>query len=206
VQGDAERVGTRTHWDEVYRSKPVDSVSWYQDKPAVSLRLVTSVGAAACALVDVGAGAATLADELVAAGWTDVTVLDVSAEAVALVRERLDGEVQVVVTDLLEWRPERKYDVWHDRAVLHFLVDAESQSRYVEVAATAVRRGGALVIGVFALDGPEQCSGLPTSRYDAEGLQRLFAPSFALDHSESEVHTTPAGVAQSFTWAVLRRL
>jgi SAM-dependent methyltransferase len=198
-------VGTSRHWDEVYRSKPVDTVSWHQDKPAVSLRLVTSAGSPCSAVVDVGAGAATLADELLAAGWTDLTVLDVSAEALALVRERLDDAVQTVTTDVLSWTPERRYDVWHDRAVLHFLVDPEQQRRYVDVAAAAVPAGGALVIGVFAPDGPTQCSGLPTERYDAQRLERLFAPRFALVHSESEIHTTPAGAPQSFTWAVLRR-
>lgn len=194
-----------THWDDVYRAKPVDTVSWYQDRPAVSLRLVTSAATPSSAVVDVGAGASTLADELLAAGWTDLTVLDVSAAALALVRERLDGAVQAVVTDLLAWAPERQYDVWHDRAVLHFLVDPEQQRRYVDVAAAAVRSGGALVVGVFAPDGPTQCSGLPTERYDAERLEQLLAPRFASVHSESEVHTTPAGAQQSFTWAVLRR-
>jgi SAM-dependent methyltransferase len=199
-------VPASTHWDAVYRSKPVETVSWYQDKPAVSLRLITSAGTERSAVVDVGAGASTLADELVAAGWEDVTVLDVSTEALALVRERLDDRVQAVVADLLSWVPERQYDVWHDRAVLHFLVEPEQRRRYVEVAAAAVRPGGALVIGVFAPDGPTQCSGLPTERYDARRLERLFGPRFALVHSEPEVHTTPAGAQQSFTWVVLRRL
>lgn len=194
------------HWDAVYRSKSAADVSWYQPEPAVSLRLVTAAAGTSAAVLDVGAGASTLADELVAAGFVDVTVLDVSAEALARARARLDDRVEVVVADLLAWTPPRQYDVWHDRAVLHFLVAPEQQQRYVETAAAAVRPGGALVVGVFALDGPEQCSGLPTERYDAERLQQLFAPYFALVHSEPEVHTTPAGVAQSFTWAVLRRV
>lgn len=199
-------MSTSTHWDAVYRSKDLTAVSWHQQRPAVSLRLVTAAAGTSAAVIDVGAGASTLVDELLAAGYLDVTVLDVSAEALARVRDRLDGRVQVVVADLLGWTPERQYDVWHDRAVLHFLVEPEQQRRYVATAAATVRPGGALVVGVFALDGPEQCSGLPTQRYDPDGLQQLLAPDFALVHSEQEVHATPAGAAQSFTWAVLRRV
>jgi SAM-dependent methyltransferase len=156
----------------------------------------------------VGAGTSRLAETLLDAGWSDVTVLDISAEALSHLRTRL-GEradrVAFVVADVLEWEPERRFDVWHDRAVFHFLTDEDGVGRYVATAVRAVRLGGTLVIGTFAEDGPTHCSGLPTSRYDADGLAAVFAPHFSPVHAEREEHSTPSGHIQPFTWRVLRR-
>lgn len=133
-------------------------------------------------------------------------MLDVSAEALEVVRGRLTGrEVSYVVTDLLVWRPDRAYALWHDRAVLHFLTDPEDRERYVAVAASAVAPGGAAVLGIFAEDGPTECSGRPTARYAPDRLAALFEPAFALEHSEREEHVTPTGAVQQSTWALLRR-
>lgn len=213
--------GIATHWDDVYRSKPVDEVSWFQAVPATSRRLV--IGALAsgdaqrpasrrASVIDVGAGASTLVDLLIDAGVGDVSVLDASSAAMSVTRERLarrpdrNASVATIVADLMTWSPARRWDVWHDRAVFHFLTDEADRQTYVDLAARSVRPGGAVVIGVFALDGPQQCSGLTTQRYDTAGLAAAFGPSFQLEHTEAEVHRTPAGSAQAFVWAVLRRL
>lgn len=196
------------HWDNVYRTKPSDELSWFEMQPGTSLRLLTSAASRAAALVDVGAGTACLVDALVDAGWLDVTVLDVSSEALAVVRQRLGerrGAVSFVAANLLSWEPMRIYDAWHDRAVFHFLVDPGDRNRYIATANRAVGPGGVLVLGAFASDGPRQCSGLPTARYSAEALAAAFLPAFVLVHSEREEHPTPDAAIQPFTWVVLRR-
>ena len=170
--------------------------------------LAAAPPSAARVAVDVGAGTSTLVDELLDEGWR-VTVLDVSGEALAVTRARL-GEradaVRFVVADLLTWQPDEGVDVWHDRAVLHFLTDLGDRRRYAEVAARAVRPGGAAVLSTFGPEGPEQCSGLPTVRYDAAGLAEAFADAFELESADTEVHRTPWGSPQQFTLVTLRRL
>ena len=196
------------HWDDVYATKGTDRVSWFQARPATSLRLLEAFGETPPSLIDVGAGASTLVDELLVRGWTDITLLDISHEALDLVRTRLASRglaATAVACDLLTWEPDRTYDLWHDRAVLHFLTQPQDRARYVETAARAVRPGGHLVIGAFAEDGPRHCSGLPTARYRPDELASVFSADFELVHSEREGHHTPDGTVQSFTWAVLRR-
>jgi SAM-dependent methyltransferase len=208
------------HWDTIYGTKATDEVSWFQRQPTTSQRLLTSVSSPSGAVIDVGAGASTLVDTLLDAGWSDVTVLDVSAKALALVRDRVrdrvgdhrhdlprerPGSASFVVANVLSWQPERTFAAWHDRAVFHFLVRAEQRDQYVATASLAVRSGGVVVLGTFAADGPTQCSGLPTARYDADGLAAVFEPGFSLEHSEREEHVTPGGAVQPFTWVVLRR-
>jgi len=196
------------HWDRVYSSKRPDQVSWYQGRPDTSLRLLVEAVHPAAAVIDVGAGASTLADELLDRGFTDVTVLDVSAAALECTQTRLAGRqptAAVIIADLLAWQPERQYDAWHDRAVFHFLVEPSDRHRYVSTALRTVRSGGHLVLGAFAEDGPTQCSGLPTARYDTEELAAQFSAGFELVHAERDEHQTPGGVTQSFTWVVLTR-
>ena len=159
-------------------------------------------------MIDVGAGASALVDRLVALEYRDVTLLDVSTEALAEVTERLEVRakgVAFIVSDVLEWVPERSYDLWHDRAVFHFLNEPDDQMRYVDVAATALRAGATLVLGAFAQDGPTHCSGLDVQRFRPDDLERVFASGFTLERSEREEHVTPDGTIQSFIWVVLRR-
>lgn len=206
---DAMSAEAMQHWDGVYATRAPADVSWFQPRPTTSLRLLTALGGPAAGVIDVGAGTSTLADELLALGWSDVTVLDVSAQALAVVTTRLATRrsgVQSVVADLIEWEPQRSYDLWHDRALLHFLVDREDRLQYVQTAARAVRPGGHLVLGVFAEDAPTSCSGLPAARFTTVELEALFAEVFELRHAEREEHLTPAGVVQPFGWVVLRRL
>ena len=200
--------GGKQHWDEVYRSKAADEVSWFQVTPRTSVRLVGLAGHGRpdASVIDVGGGTSTLVDALLETS-PDVTVLDVSGEALAAAARRLGPRgdpVSWVQADLRDWRPERTFDVWHDRAVFHFLTDAEVIADYVDLVSRAVAPHGALVLGVFALDGPRTCSGLPTARYDADALAAHFAGAFVLEHDERELHRTPAGATQAFTWVVLR--
>lgn len=150
-----------------------------------------------------------LVDRLLAAGFVDLTVLDISARALEVARERLGAgaeRVHFVCHDLLTWDPDRQYAVWHDRAVFHFLTDVADRERYVALAERAVRVGGTLLVGTFAEDGPQRCSGLPVCRYAAGALSAAFAPSFHLSAHERAEHLTPQGVAQPFTWVTLRRV
>ncbi len=194
------------HWDDVYRVKATDQVSWFQRDPEVSLRLLSTT---AGSVVDVGAGASTLADRLLGAGRTDLTLLDVSSAALEVTRARLGPaakDVTFVTADVLTWEPARTFDCWHDRAVFHFLVDGDDRAEYVSHTARLVAPGGTLVLGTFAADGPTSCSGLPTARYDPAELASVFANHFIPVHSENEVHRTPSGAQQHFTWVVLTRL
>ena len=204
----AVAVTVESHWEQVYASRRPDQVSWFEASPETSLRLVGTVLPQRGSVLDVGAGASSLVDHLVAAGVTDVTVLDVSAGALEVVRQRLaprSAPVSLVRADVLAWEPGRTFDVWHDRAVFHFMTPPESVSRYVRLAETAVPSGGALVLATFAPDGPERCSGLPVRRYDPDGLAAEFAGGFELRHAEHVEHVTPGGVVQPFSWVVLRR-
>ena len=157
-------------------------------------------------IIDVGAGSSTLVDELLDRGFGDISLVDVSGAALAATRARL-GEpsgVEYLVGDALSLDTE-PVDLWHDRAAFHFLVDSGDKSRYAAVMARHVRPGGYAVLATFAADGPEQCSGLPVSRYSPEALERLFTPEFRLVAARRDIHTTPSGAEQPFTWVLLRR-
>ena len=196
------------HWEQVYRSRRPDEVSWYEASPDVSLRLVASLAPDPVAFVDVGGGASLLADRLVAADWTDLTVLDVSGRALDLVRRRLAARaaaVTLVRADVLDWQPDRTFDLWHDRAVFHFLTAAGARSRYLRTAELAIPPGGAVVVATFAPDGPPRCSGLAVRRYDVDGLRAELGDRFELVHGERVEHVTPGGATQPFTWVVARR-
>ena len=197
------------HWEQVYATRLTSELSWYQREPATSLRLIEGLASDnPCKVIDVGGGAAFLVDGLVARGFNDVTVLDVSQHALDEVEERL-GErasgVKLVCSDILEWTPEGRYDIWHDRAVFHFLTDPIERDHYVELAERAVRDDGTLVVGTFAEDGTTHCSGLSVVRYSPQGLANVFSARFDVVAHEREEHTTPAGAIQLFTWVVLRR-
>jgi ubiquinone/menaquinone biosynthesis C-methylase UbiE len=196
------------HWEQVYETRSTDEVSWFQAEPSVSRRLVEAAVGTNGSVVDVGAGASRLVDLLLDDGFADLTVLDVSARALAVVRQRLgkrSTEVTWVHGDVLDWHPGRSFDVWHDRAVFHFLTDSEDRSRYVDLVQRVVHPGGTVIVATFAADGPTHCSGLPVSRSDAAGLATVFGEAFMLGHAEREEHLTPSGALQPFTWAVLHR-
>jgi SAM-dependent methyltransferase len=207
--GQPVRVPDSDHWERVYATRSTTEVSWYQRQPTTSLHMIDAIGLdTSAAIIDVGAGASLLVDCLLTRGFTDVTVLDVSQRALDEVHRRLGElarQVTFVADDIVTWEPDRHFDLWHDRAVFHFLVNIADQDRYVQLAGRAVRRGGALVVASFAEDGPTMCSGLPVSRYSSGDLASMFSPTFTLIADEREEHVTPAGVVQPFTWAVFRR-
>lgn len=205
-----QSVDRRTHWQTVYRTKRADSVSWYRPHLELSLDLLTGAGLCPDSrVIDIGGGASTLVDDLLDLDVRQVSVLDVSEEALARARERL-GERAKLVTwyagDLLDTAlPPGGFDFWHDRAVLHFLTREADVCRYARIAASAVAVGGHAVIAGFAPDGPERCSGLPVVRRSAEDIAAIFSPAFVLVQARAEHHRTPAGADQSFAYALMRR-
>lgn len=195
------------HWDSVYRSKPVDEVSWFEPNPIASLDALTrtDVDPASSSLIDVGGGASALVDKLLALGWRDLAVLDIAADALEASKARLREKADVVewvVADIARWTPGRSYDVWHDRAVFHFLIDPEGRASYRQALKTALPSGGHAIIATFAPDGPEQCSGLPVHRYSAEALQAELGEDFDLIAHWTDIHRTPNGRHQPFTWTI----
>jgi len=164
--------------------------------------------ATSTAVIDVGGGASVLVDALVGLGFNDITVLDVSATALDAAQQRLGDSVAVnwLQDDVLSWRPERRYGLWHDRAVLHFLIEEEDRKTYLNALRRAIEPGGAVVLGTFASDGPEYCSGLPVVRYSTGALSKALGTDFEVVATRKEVHTTPANATQSFTWVAARSI
>ena len=200
----------QSHWEQVYTTKAPDAVSWYQPRPVRSLALLDDIGVTPdTRIIDVGGGDSTLVDALVARGMHRITVLDLSGAALARARARLGAQARDVTwleADITTVElPEAAFDVWHDRAVFHFLTDAAERARYVATMERSVRPGGAVVMATFALDGPARCSGLDVVRYGPGELAVALGDSFELVRSDRDVHRTPTGAAQPFTYAVFRR-
>lgn len=196
------------HWDVVYATKRSDEVSWFQDPPRESLRLVITYSNSSDSIIDVGAGASRLVDELIARGYRDVTLLDVSGVPLDEVRERLRNgarHVATVIHDVTSWSPPRTFRVWHDRAVFHFLTTPELRDAYVVAACRAVEPGGILIIGTFGPTGPTSCSGLAVTRHSEDSLVAAFATFGSLIEVTTESHVTPGGGTQEFIWAAFRR-
>lgn len=200
----------RAHWDKAYQSKGEAGVSWFEDAPAVSLDLIRRhVTIATASLIDVGGGASRLVDALLDEGMKSVTVLDLSPAALDAARARLGLRADAahwVAADVTAWRPDRTYDIWHDRAAFHFLTDPDDRAAYIERLTAAVAPGGYAVIATFAPDGPERCSGLPVVRYDPAALAEVFGPSFRLVEHVKHQHTTPWNSTQAFQFSVLQRV
>jgi SAM-dependent methyltransferase len=192
------------HWENTYRSKLPDRVSWYQAEPLLSLAMIRNAGVSPSEpLIDVGGGASVLVDRLLAAGHTDLTVLDISSSALAASRQRLGAaaeRVAWVCADVLNFQPGREYALWHDRALFHFLTAAEDRARYRDSLRRGLRKGGQLVLAAFAVGGPLRCSGLDIVQYDADKLSAELGPEFTLAEQAHETHRTPAGGEQLFAW------
>jgi trans-aconitate methyltransferase len=197
------------HWQQAHAERTAESLTWYQEKPELSLAMIAATGLGrAAGIIDMGGGASTLADHLLDAGHSDITVLDIAASALAAARERL-GERATGLTwltaDATDWTPARRYDIWHDRAVFHFLTEAAARRAYVERLEAALAEAGQAIFATFAPDGPERCSGLAVRRYDGESLGAELGPAFRLVESRSESHVTPGGVAQKFQYSRFAR-
>jgi SAM-dependent methyltransferase len=199
----------RAHWDQIYGSKDASDVSWYQREPTTSLRMIREVAPEpTAAIIDVGGGASTLVDRLLDAGYTAVSVLDISTEALEQAKERLGRRAELVTWIEADVLGERSmtgtFDVWHDRAVFHFLTSESDRQRYVDQVRRSVRIGGYVSVATFASDGPTHCSGLEVVRYDAGDLHSQFGSDFRLLVSEREEHLTPSGAMQPFTYCMCR--
>ena len=200
----------RQHWDDVYARRSSTEVSWFQAHPAWSLRAIEAAGLdARSAIIDIGGGASTLIDELIGRGFEDLTVLDVSANVLAQVADRLGAaasRVQFIRSDVTQFRPARTYSLWHDRAVFHFLTRPNEREAYRLALRSGTAPGSHAVIATFGPQGPTRCSGLDTSRYDAPALARELGAEFELIDSLLDVHTTPGGVQQQFLHTRFRRV
>lgn len=197
------------HWETVYNTKSSDAVSWYQAHADRSLQLIQATGLGPQAkVIDVGGGASTLVDDLLTHGYQDVTVMDLSASALAVARARqapMEARVQWLVADVTTAElPVHAFDVWHDRAVFHFLTTDEQRERYVAQVVHALRPGGFAIVGTFGPQGPEKCSGLAVSRYAPQELHGKFGVPFELIESHTEIHTTPWGAPQQFVYCFCR--
>ena len=202
---------SREHWEQVYGERSPDEVSWYQPHVAMSLALIEATGLGAeAAVIDVGGGASTLVDDLLARGFSDLTVLDLSQTALDAARERLGEAGQVVHWLQRDITAENldadRYDLWHDRAVFHFLTEAADRAAYRANLERALKPGGQLIMATFAEDGPEQCSGLPVCRYSPDALAAELGPAFELLEHRRELHHTPGGKEQAFKYCRFRRL
>ena len=199
----------KAHWENVYATKGENEVSWFQENPAPSLELIElAKPTRRAAIVDIGGGASRLVDQLLARGFENVTVLDLSEAALETARARLGdkaAEVQWVAADVTRWNPSQSFDVWHDRAAFHFLTDPADRAAYLARLDRSIKPGGFVIIGTFALDGPEKCSGLPINRYDAASLGELLGSGFELVHARRHEHATPWAALQRFQFSLFRR-
>ena len=201
----------KSHWENVYATKSVDQVSWYREHLDTSLKMILRTGVEKdAAIIDVGGGGSTLADDLLDNGFADVSVLDISGTAIAKSKERLGKRsdridwIEADITDVV--LPEDHFDVWHDRAVFHFLTDAEDRRKYVDLVTRSLKVGGHIIVASFGLAGPQKCSGLDVVRYSPESMHGEFGDEFRLVKSVDESHETPFGTTQEFVYCYCRRL
>lgn len=201
---------SKAHWEHIYRSKDVREVSWFQEHAAQSVELIKNTGVSLEAkIIDVGGGASTLVDDLLDQGYSEITVLDISAAALRQSQDRLGQRASRVTwleldITLAELAPDF-YDVWHDRAVFHFLTNEADRAQYVQAVLRSVKTGGHIIVASFGLEGPEKCSGLNVVRYSAETMHREFGNDFELVDTRQEVHHTPSGADQQFIYCYCRK-
>ncbi len=201
---------SKAYWETIYRQRAPTEVSWYQANPDISLALIEATGIGRdAAIIDVGAGASLLVDKLLEAGFTHLTALDISATALQRARERLAEHAKLVTWvegDVTAMSPLGSFEVWHDRAVFHFLTEANQRHRYLQAVEQQLSANGHLIIATFALSAPPQCSGLPVQRYSPETLRREFGDHFELVEMRHEAHRTPRQTTQSFLYTRFRRV
>jgi 2-polyprenyl-3-methyl-5-hydroxy-6-metoxy-1,4-benzoquinol methylase len=202
-------MAVREHWQRVYVTKQPHEVSWYQQSPERSLTLIRQLDLEPDArIIDVGGGSSSLVDELLALGFRDLSVLDVAEEPLEQVQRRLGAaaaDVEWIVADVTEFEPQHQWDLWHDRAVFHFLTSDEDRAAYRRALDAGLAAGGHAVVSTFGPDGPRACSGLPVQRYDASSLAGTLQCGLTLQTSVLECHHTPAGAEQEFLYCVMRR-
>lgn len=199
---------TKSHWDHIYATKTPDQVSWTQPVPSTSLEMIAQSGVSKSdAIIDIGGGDSQLADFLLNEGYTDITVLDISEKAIGRAKLRLGvkaAKVKWIVSDILDFKPERKYDLWHDRAAFHFLTEERDIQQYIQLASSTTTKN--MVLGTFSVDGPIKCSGLPIHQYHEDDMKELFNRfGFTSTGCKRVNHTTPSGNIQNFVFCGFER-
>lgn len=198
------------YWNDVYRQKDAKDVSWFQDTPQKSLELIDNFNLEASSkIIDIGGGDSTLADHLIARGFSDITVLDISRESLEKLNERLGKNAQKIKTiesDIIHFRPTEHYKLWHDRAAFHFLTELKQIEKYLEIACEALEMGGFLIVSTFAKSGPEKCSGLTISKYSDVELKQLFGKYFENITCFEDTHSTPWGATQDFVYCAFKKI
>jgi len=202
-------VDAKAHWEKVYQTKEPEAVSWYRAHLETSLALIErAANSRSVSIIDIGAGESTLVDDLIARGYENITVLDISQTALDVTKKRLGAlakQINWIVADITQVHLEPlAYDVWHDRAVFHFLTSMEHRAAYIRNVANAVKNGGHVIVSTFGPEGPTQCSGLDVMHYDSESLHSEFGSRFRLVESSKELHRTPVGATQQFVYCYCR--
>ena len=198
------------HWNEVYTTKTETELSWHQDDPSVAINLMRKAGLnTGSAVIDIGAGTSRVMERLLDLGMRDLSALDLSESALSAARARLgerEKSVKWIVEDITKWEPTQVYDIWHDRAVFHFLVNPEDRIAYLQRLSQSIVPDGHVIIATFAIDGPEKCSGLAVARYSPTTLAQTLGSDFSLMAHQFYVHQTPWGNPQSFQYSLFRRV
>ena len=197
----------KKHWENIYQKKEIDGVSWYQKVPIESLQLIKKYSISnSDKIIDIGCGKSFLADNLLELNYTDISLVDISSNALKEVKDRLQNKsLNFIETDILNFNSNDKYDIWHDRAVFHFITNPEGIEKYISLCNEYINKEGILIIGTFAEDGPLKCSGLEIKRYSVDQITDLFKETFELLESFKILHKTPFDTEQSFTFCVLRK-
>ena len=198
----------KKHWENIYQTKNIDGVSWYQETPYESIELIKKFSTTdSDMIIDIGCGKSFLADNLLKLNYKNITLVDISLNALKEVKERLNNKsLNFIETDVLNLKLERTFDIWHDRAVFHFITNKKSVEKYISLCNEYIGEGGKLIIGTFAEDGPLKCSGLEIKRYSVENLKELFKENFEFIEGFKKLHCTPFDTQQSFTFCVFRKI
>ena len=198
----------KKHWESIYQAKKIDGVSWYQESPTESINLIQKFSKKnSDMIIDIGCGKGFLADNLLKLNYKNITLVDISLNALKEVKERLNNEsLSFIETDVLNLKLEQTFDIWHDRAVFHFITEKEGVEKYISLCNKYIGKGGKLIIGTFAEDGPLKCSGLEIKRYSIESLIKLFKENFEFIEGFKKLHSTPFNTQQSFTFCVFKKL
>ena len=199
----------KSHWENIYQTKDISTVSWYQPTPTTSLDLIAELGLNKdSAIIDIGGGDSFLPDFLLKLGYTNISVLDISEKALENAKSRLGEDakkIKWIVSDIIKFSPIEKYDLWHDRAAFHFLTEEKEINEYVELVSRALKAKANLIMGTFSENGPTKCSGIDIKQYSKSELTHLFSANFEKLHCENVNHITPSGAVQNFTFCTFRR-
>lgn len=199
---------SKEHWEKIYSEKLPQEVSWFQSEPTISLQIIKNISDHDSRIIDVGAGESMLVDYLINLGYLNISVLDISGKAIDHVKQRLHEKAKNIEwyeKDITQFIPLHTYDIWHDRAVFHFLTNQELRNSYIDVIKNATKKGSYVIIATFSKDGPKKCSGLDIVQYDDATIQNEFGDQFQLLASQTEIHITPTGNEQRFIYFLLQR-